>query len=257
MKYCKSCKKETERYKKGNCKECVKNRTKFFNEKRSNQSVKKILYKQNNDIKQEFNKELYTKFNLQDIIKLSKDNVVAFVYFLIKENELVYIGKSNNRLLERISRHLIEKDFDDVYYKPFINSEYASKTEIQLITKYKPKLNKEFIFNDAKYKLFDLKTEEVIEGTKEKLIKILNTSESSINGLISEATKSLYSRYVLYKNKPLESTFKNVLDNYTGEIERHNYITFAEKVGKTQNQVWYFMNGLTKTFMKKRYTLVK
>ena len=48
-----------------------------------------------------------------------------------------------------------------------------------------------------------------------------------------------------------------MLDNHTGEIERHNYITFAEKVGKTQNQVWYFMNGLTKTFMKKRYTLVE
>jgi hypothetical protein len=257
MKYCKNCNKETERYKKGNCKECVKNRTKSFNEKRSKESVKEILYKQNTNTKQEFNREIYTKFNLQDVIKLSKDNVVAFVYFLIKDNELVYVGKSNNRLLERLSRHLMEKDFDDVYYKPFINSEYASKTERQLITKYKPKLNKEFIFSDAKYKLFDLKTEEVVEDTKENLIKLLNTSETSINGLINEVNKSLYSRYVLYKNKPIKSTFKNVLDNHTGLIEKHNYITFAEKVGKTQNQVWYFMSGLTKTFMKKRYTLVK
>ena len=67
----------------------------------------------------------------------------------------------------------------------------------------------------------------------------------------------MYSRYVLLKNKPKESSFRKVLDTHTGLIEKHNYITFAEKVNKKQNAVWYFMNGITKSFMKKRYVLVQ
>ena len=159
-------------------------------------------------------------------------------------------------MFSRIASHLKDKDFNDILYRNVLTSSSLDKIERQLITKYRPKLNKEFIFHNAKYDIFDLKTEEVIRDTKENLIKLLNTNESTLNGLLHEYSKKIYSRYILLKNKPKESSFKNILDTRTGVIERHNYITFAEKMGKNQNNVWYFMNGFTKSYMKKRYVLV-
>lgn len=256
MKYCKNCNKETDRYKSGHCKECVKNRNKLLIKSRKGLSVNDLLYKQVNETRQTFYKESYSKFSLVDVIKSHKQNKGNFVYFLINNNELVYIGKSNGNLLQRIGSHIKTKTFEEVYYKSFMSERIACIQEKQLITKYRPKLNKEWIFNDAKYKIFDLKTEEVIEDTKDNLVSILNTSKRGLDRLLHEYTVKLYHRYVLNKNRPMESSFKNVLDTHTGEIERHNHLTFAEKIGKKPNDVWYFINGVNKTIMKKRYVLV-
>jgi len=257
MKYCKNCKKDTERYKAGNCKPCVNSRNKVANAKRSSVSMFIINKESINEDKQVFNKELYSEFNISEIIKLKKSGIDKFVYFLMKDNELVYIGMSNGNLLSRLNSHIKDKDFDSVLYKTVLREPSLSKIEKNLITKYRPKLNKDLIFTNAKYSIFDLKTEEVIRDTKDNLINILKSNKTSIEGLLSERNKKMYSRYVLLKNKPKESSFRKVLDTHTGLIEKHNYITFAEKVNKKQNAVWYFMNGIHKSFMKKRYLLVQ
>ena len=257
MKYCKNCKKNTERYKAGHCKPCVNSRNKVANAKRSSVSMFIINKESINEDKQVFNKELYSEFNISEIIKLTKSGVDKFVYFLMKDNELVYIGMSNGNLLSRLNSHIKDKDFDSVLYKTVLIETSLSKIEKNLITKYRPKLNKELIFTNAKYSIFDLKTEEVIRDTKDNLVDVLKAKKTTLEGLLGEKCKKMNSRYVLLKNKPKESSFRKVLDTYTGLIEKHNYITFAEKVNKQQNSVWYFMNGIQKSFMKKRYLLVQ
>jgi len=256
MKYCKNCKKDTERYISGHCKPCVNSRTKVANAKRSSVSMFIINKESINEDKKVFNKELYSEFNISEIIKLKKSGIDKFVYFLMKDNELVYIGMSNGNLLSRLNSHIKDKDFDSVLYKTVLRETSLSKIEKNLITKYRPKLNKDLIFTNAKYSIFDLKTEEVIRDTKDNLINILKANKNTLGGLLNESRKKMHSRYVLLKNKPKESSFRKVLDTHTGLIEKHNYITFAEKVNNKQNNVWYFMNGLTKTYMKKRYVLV-
>ena len=253
MKYCNNCNKDTERYKSGHCKPCVRQRNEVLNKKRSEVGVKYIKYEKVSESRVVFDKENYDRFDIRNIIKSSKNK---YIYFLLLNNELVYVGKSNNNLLQRLNDHIKNKEFDDVYVREVSDVKSLNKYEKKYITKYRPKLNKEFIFNGITYDVFDLKTEEKITGTKDELIKLLNTNISTLNNLLNENRNKIYSRYVLYKNRPKESNFRNVLDNHTGIVEKHNYITFAEKVGKPKNHVWYFMNGLTKSFMKKRYTLI-
>lgn len=253
MKYCNNCNKDTERYSSGHCKPCVRQRNEVLNKKRSEVGVKYINYEKVSESRVVFNKENYERFDIKNILLSNKDK---YIYFLLKNEELVYIGKSNGSLLGRISSHIKDKDFDDVYVRAVNDVKSLDKYEKKWIEKYRPKLNKEFIFNGITYDIFDLKTEEKITATKEELINTIGCNKHTINGFLNEDRKKLYNRYVIYKNRPKESNFKNVLDNHTGIVEKHNYITFAEKVGKSQSQVWYFMNGLHKTFMKKRYTLI-
>jgi len=65
----------------------------------------------------------------------------AAVYFLVKENEVVYIGKTINR--QRIQGHR-DKDFDYIYFIPTSKSIY-SQLELNLIRKYTTKYNKTHI----------------------------------------------------------------------------------------------------------------
>jgi predicted GIY-YIG superfamily endonuclease len=202
MKYCNNCNKETDRYKAGNCKNCIKSRNSKLIESRKSFRMKDVLYKQINEDKEHFRKESYSKFEISDIIKLHKQNKPNFIYFLTKNDELMYIGKSNGNFLSRINEHIKNKDFDNVYYKSFMSEKIASEQEKQLITKYRPSLNKEYIFNNAKYEIYDLKTEEVIIDTKENLLNKLNASKSGLEGLLHERRNKLYNRYILIKNKP-------------------------------------------------------
>lgn len=253
MKYCNNCNKDTERYSSGHCKPCTRDRNSKFNKKRSELGQEYLNYEKVDKEKEEFNKDNYTQFDIRQILSSPKDK---FIYFLLNKEELVYIGKSNGYLLGRLNSHMKDKEFDDVYVRAVSDTKSLNKYEKKWIEKYRPKLNKEFIFNGITYDLFDLKTEEKIIATKEELVGIIGCSISSIDGLLNENRNKLYNRYILYKNKPKKSNFRKVLDTHTGKIEKHNYITFAEKVGKSQNSVWYFMNGLNKTYMKKRYRLV-
>lgn len=80
----------------------------------------------------------------------SKNRVKGnFVYRLIHNNEIIYIGKST-QINVRLTHHLRDKDFDTVEVIQFDNEVDMCISEIYFINKYKPRLNKEFIYSDAK-----------------------------------------------------------------------------------------------------------
>ena len=80
----------------------------------------------------------------------SKNRVKGnFVYRLIHNNEIIYIGKST-QINVRLTHHLRDKDFDTVEVIQFDNEVDMCISEIYFINKYRPRLNKEFIYSDAK-----------------------------------------------------------------------------------------------------------
>lgn len=80
----------------------------------------------------------------------SKNKVKGnFVYRLIHNNEIIYIGKST-QINVRLTYHLRDKDFDTVEVIQFDNEVDMCISEIYFINKYKPRLNKEFIYSDVK-----------------------------------------------------------------------------------------------------------
>ena len=65
-------------------------------------------------------------------------NKKGYVYFLIKNKKVVYIGVSTVR--NRIGQHKKTKDFDYFYYIAFENYEHF-KVETELIRNFKTKYN--------------------------------------------------------------------------------------------------------------------
>lgn len=257
-KYCNNCNKVTERYATGHCKDCVIKRSTASNNKRKAYNKDQTIYQSFGKMRQEkFNKDSYSHLTVEAVISELASGKQYFIYFLLKNNRVVYIGQSNNNVLGRISSHLKDKDFDEVYYKSFSVENVMDEYEKRFILKYRPKLNKAMVHIGVRYDFFDLKKEETISWTIEEAAEHIGCAEESVRGLLQGHRKVLYKRYVLESNKPEHSNFKSVLDTHTGEIKRHNYITFAEEAGVSQNAVWYFMNGIAKSFQKKRYVLVK
>lgn len=83
-----------------------------------------------------------------EIIKASSSRVPSerksqVVYFLIKNSELVYVGRTNN-FFWRISWHQEDgKDFDDFRIMELECKEVTVFVEKFYVTTYKPKLNKQ------------------------------------------------------------------------------------------------------------------
>jgi hypothetical protein len=63
---------------------------------------------------------------------------VGFIYFLVDNKNIVYIGRSKN--YQRLYDHL-EKDYDSVYFILFDNEQYIDGESL-LLKKFKPKYNK-------------------------------------------------------------------------------------------------------------------
>ena len=62
----------------------------------------------------------------------------GYVYFLLKNNEIVYIGASSNH--NRVGQHQRTKDYDCFYYLPCENYNHWH-IETLLIRNFKPKYN--------------------------------------------------------------------------------------------------------------------
>ncbi len=69
----------------------------------------------------------------------SKFNAEPGVYFLIKEESIIYIGKTNN-MSKRLSNHEKLKFCDSVFFLETSDTEVAS-LEAEYILKYKPEHN--------------------------------------------------------------------------------------------------------------------
>lgn len=71
------------------------------------------------------------------------DEVARGIYFLIKGDKVVYVGKSETNIFDRVTNHSRSKDFDSFYYKlyPKANEEELHLIEARYIAKYAPKYN--------------------------------------------------------------------------------------------------------------------
>ena len=78
------------------------------------------------------------KFNEEKFRDLSHLPLI-FIYFLIKQEEVVYVGQTTKGLL-RVYQHHYNKDFDDIYIIE-CNSEDLDKYESYYIFKYEPIYN--------------------------------------------------------------------------------------------------------------------
>lgn len=87
----------------------------------------------------------YTDIAVSTIIDLSYDvpKPISAIYFLIKNDEIVYIGQSKD-FNSRYSFHLKKKriDFDKCFHFQ-CPKEHLKETERQLILKHRPKYNRE------------------------------------------------------------------------------------------------------------------
>ena len=74
------------------------------------------------------------------------DTGMIGIYFLIKNNVIIYIGKSTN-VMNRISQHKYEKDFSS-YAIIECDENEMSYLEADMIAKYQPEYNKSFPTNE-------------------------------------------------------------------------------------------------------------
>ena len=72
--------------------------------------------------------------------KLKYQSRTCCVYFLIKGNSVVYVGKTAH-LLNRIKQHEQLKDFDSVYYIDRLNESESSRLESLFIRLLSPTSN--------------------------------------------------------------------------------------------------------------------
>ena len=199
-KYCKNCDEVTERYIRGNCKKCINNNNKKRNAIRN--GITSEMAKAIKDAQRpNFSLKSYKQVTIEAVIEETRRNRNCFIYFLMKDNNLVYIGKSNNGILGRINSHIKDKDFDSAYYTAISSEELLDEYEKKYIVKYKPKYNKQLFYRDVAMNILDLKTLIVYSWSKGDIIQKTGCSLSAAEGLQNGRRLKLYNRYILVKSK--------------------------------------------------------
>lgn len=81
------------------------------------------------------------------------------IYYLLNDEEIVYIGKSLSSMKKRIINHIDsgEKIFTKVRYHEIENEQDIHLLEVAMISKYKPKYNKDCISNHGSTIELDIK----------------------------------------------------------------------------------------------------
>lgn len=138
------------------------------------------------------------ELTIKDIIHLKTKGIDKFIYFLIDKGEIVYIGKSNGRLLGRINSHLKDKKFDNVKYLSVNSSNELNRVESELISNYKPKYNKVNVNNKIN-----------LSSTVKEIIKSKRKTKYKVKRILEEQPK-LSSK-----------TIGEILNKSTRTIERH------------------------------------
>ena len=87
------------------------------------------------------------KLEKEDILKQAKTNLNVRkkgIYFLIDNDEIVYVGKSEKSIFERIRSHKKDdnKEFDSFFYKEINENVDLNRIETMYIAKFTPKYNK-------------------------------------------------------------------------------------------------------------------
>lgn len=96
------------------------------------------------------NNKIICSISMQSLYK-NKIDISSFkintpcIYFLFKENKIVYVGQTTN-IYQRITTHKKSKNFDsfsffDIYEKPFNGNYSSNELELYFILKFTPKYN--------------------------------------------------------------------------------------------------------------------
>lgn len=94
---------------------------------------------------------LATKSEVVQSSKLADfDSNIGFIYFLIKQKEIVYVGQTIN-LLNRIKSHKKEKDFDSYAFVE-VDEYDLDEMELAYIIEFKPELNKNLPPKNSRYR---------------------------------------------------------------------------------------------------------
>jgi len=112
---------------------------------------------------------------LQEQIEKSVVNPKCGIYFLIKNNNIIYVGQSID-IWSRVMTHSldIEKDFD--YFScHFCDKPYLDELELKYILKFKPSLNRNLPPNNQYM-------------TKQQLLKNLKIPVKILNQIISQVS---------------------------------------------------------------------
>jgi excinuclease UvrABC nuclease subunit len=141
--------------------------------------------------------------------KLQFEKGVPGVYFLLDEEEIVYIGKSAQCCYSRLKQHLVDdKEFDAHYvYGLDPDENDLHEIEAELIYQFQPTLNSRLPPNDTYTTVWKLS--QCVHGFGEyKTRRFLREVGAEVRGdwlRLDEATKAL--------NKIAEETDKQIIDS--------------------------------------------
>lgn len=162
-----------------------------------------------------------------------------FVYRLIKNEEIIYVGRTKS-FVKRMQSHKLNKEFDRVEILTFDNPIDMQISELYFISKYKPILNNKDKHNKNSLSLYELDILDwieidltsVIQAKKipVDLVSNINANDGTIIQL--KDIKSVFTRkrnenYLVYveldnKKQKLIKSFKNktFADNLTCKIKK-------------------------------------
>ena len=119
-----------------------------------------------------------TNGRLKGNFDLGKYLDISGLYFLLKDGNVIYIGKSESCMVSRIRWHYEDKDFDEVRLHPIASVSDIVVLEAYLIAKSKPVHNIEFKSDDELS--FEIANTEDILGEP-----IIVTASFGVNGVNS------------------------------------------------------------------------
>lgn len=154
------------------------------------------------------------KYYKNDIIRLSKDynpENEYMVYFLIFNEEIVYVGKSL-KVYTRIETHKLDKHFNKVFYLNQPNEKTALEQESYYIKKFNPLYNKYATTHELTY----LERTNVFceDNNLSKKVKNATKKRNSINP--KELFASLLERYSSGQEFAMNGALKVLIASETG-----------------------------------------
>jgi len=145
-------------------------------------------------------------YQLQKIPNIREYPGWGYIYFIIKNNEIIYIGKTIAGIVSRLSdfKKVKQKLYDKIYHIT-VPIEKLDYTEKKYIFKFKPKHNSHISNPKKQYIQKNLSFKTKILINTEKLIFIIKQKNLSIPKLAEKANILRGSLYYLLKHKSTSS----------------------------------------------------